>query len=403
MHYYISILSSLIDISLSFVLFYLFPYIFEPDVFGKYMYVNSIVLSFSFLFDFGTSLYFLREYKNLVNSKKLFEKTFTSSLIFNTLIFLLFLPFSKLIALVFYLNFMNNIQVFTKSYAYNNSLFLSDLKFRLFEKLFIYSIILLLYSTGNKGLELFLLCIVLVKLVTLFLYIKKQKIVLSIPNIFDIKKIILDSKYYSLNILVTSLYTQISAIWLGFLVGYKEVGAFKIMTNLFPIIYIFITSFANVYIPKATNKYFSDQNVKFMKSSTMQISVYVLCIVFIFNVIVFSFKKQILQFYPEYTIDIEKIYPYLPFIISFTIFKIIYAHILTIIGLQKIRCLLISSISIVSFFYSYLLIKKYQIEGAAVSFLLNELLLAVVFLTLIIRNVVYAKKSTCNTRLGSIQ
>lgn len=387
----------IIGLGLSFFLQILFARLLTPEIYGKYTLIITYTNIFCLLIVLGMDQNLIKEIgkkdkKNKDNLEYLYYVTKLSSIIF-ILFMIIIIVTNKYISvsseiIIYFLvilaiksiirvldGFLQGIGLITKVTFLN--IFLNNL--------FKIIVFIFLYKVGINRLESAIISFIIGELLCILIRIKFiYHLYEKLPNSFENINMKEKKKFvkYSLSLVLISgiglLMKNIDKVMIGYFIGNKSVGMYKVVQNYVSLISVFVTPFI-AFWPQISKLYSENKIKEIERNMKMIVKVIIFFVIPMFFIFYYKGNEMLLVFGEDYLNDYsKKILLILGF--SFLIDAISgpIASILTMTNYAK-YVLYNNIISLtVNIILNYILLLKYGVVGIAlgtgISIILNNIL-----------------------------
>lgn len=362
---------------------------YGPEVYGRYSIIKSLIIILIIIATLGLNTLAIKlssntnHYNEGVFKSDFFNKSYLiilfSSIIISVFIFLkkkwIALYIFKDIELEKYLTIFPFLFIAAVFLNYNSNLFKGQGRFLLFSilssflnSLLLFLAILVVYHFYSKD-EVFLMISYLVSILISFILSTYYAFPLrrdSVLNKTSIKKLISTSFPMMLSSSMIYIIFSIDILMLGFFDTSKNVGIYRIITQIASINAIFVIAFGTVIGPKIS-KLYSEKKVKEFKNiiKTSSKLIFFITLPILISILLFS-TKILLFFGTDY---LKGLYALILLSISQFFFAItgLVDIILNMTGHQKFFGKITTVTAVLNLVFNMLLIPKYGMLGAAIA------------------------------------
>ena len=388
-----SFLSTLFRLFANIILFWLIARFYGKEIFGQFTIAQTFASVFVFFADFGLDILLTTELpRDLKNSSKIFQRLFSIKFV---------LSLTALVGMVL-------ISVFSSFSGVVKSLIIIFSFYALFTTLtnFLYALF-----KGNERLEyetkvsffvnttslFFVLLLILLKeniivvaigftamrfvglIVALYFSYQVLPSILFRLDFSKVKDLIHQVVIYGLFLIFGNLYFQLDTILLAFWKGPEEVGIYQAVFRLVMLPLLIPEVFINSIMPTLSR--FNSENILKWQKLSFFLNKFLVIIGIPLSIFIFMFSDQLINIVygkKEYSsaIPVLKIFAV---IILVRFMSETRGLMLTTSRKQKIRMLIVVAATIINFLINLVVIPKYSFYGAAVTSLITNVLVGILF------------------------
>ncbi|MCX7797880.1 MAG: oligosaccharide flippase family protein [Melioribacter sp.] len=389
---FFSLITIVLRVLANFFLFWTIARFYGAEIFGQFTYAFTVVNIFMFLADFGLDILLITELaKNKDSFNRVFQDFFPVKIIFIALTFVILIVYSLLVNLsstsFWLLIILNFYLVFTSLQNYFIAFFKGiELLYQETKVTFFYNILLLLVVIvlcyNRASIYCFAFALVIIRLVSLLLVYKclldfNVRIKIKF-NELQISKYKSQISIFGIHYIFNYLYYNIDTLLLAYILGEKAVGIFQAVFKLLVILLIIPEIINNALLPSLSRLYTENRTTWLKISSLMN----KLLLITIFPVVIIIFLNADSIIHLVYSNQYNEAIPVLKvYVFSIAIRFIIepLGMVLTTSNRQKIRAFTVFWVTIISIILNIILIKQYNIIGAALTANITNFIVLVIY------------------------